>query len=53
MNICEVNINGKYKVVSRCDYAMEPFMYKIQNFLVKKTGGVPNHGKRGWQFLHD
>ena len=51
--ICEVNINGKYKVVSRCDYAMEPFMYKIQNFLVKKTGGAPNHGKRGWQFLHD
>lgn len=49
--ICEVNINGKYKVVSRCDYAMEPFMYKIQNFLVKKTGGAPNKGKRAWKFL--
>ena len=41
--VCEVNINGKYKLVSRCDYHMESFMYEIQNFLVKKTGGAPNH----------
>jgi hypothetical protein len=51
--ICEVNINGKYKIVSRCDMSMEPFMYKIQNSLVKKTGGAPNHGKRVWNFLRD
>ncbi len=51
--ICEANINGKYKLVSRCDYAMEPFMYKIQNFLVKKTGGAPHTGKRAWEFLRN
>lgn len=51
--ICEANINGKYKIVSRCDYAMEPFMYKIQNFLVKKTGGAPHTGKRAWEFLRN
>ncbi|MEE3312968.1 MAG: hypothetical protein VZR56_02290 [Treponema sp.] len=49
--ICEANINGEYKVVSRCDYSMEPFMYLIQNFLVKKTGGAPHTGKRAWEFL--
>jgi hypothetical protein len=49
--ICEANINGKYKVVSRCDYSMESFMSLIQNFLVKKTGGAPHQGKRTWEFL--
>ena len=49
--ICEVNINGKYQVVSRYDYSMESFMYKIQNLLVKKIGGVQNLGKRVWKFL--
>ena len=49
--ICEVNINGKYKVVSRCDYYMDSFMYKIQTFLVKKTGGAPHQGKQVWKSL--
>ena len=51
--VCEVNINGKYKLVSRCDYHMESFMYEIQNFLVKKTGGAPHTGKRAWEFLRN
>ena len=51
--ICEVNINGKYKVVSRCDYSMDSFMYKIHNFLVKKTGGAPHTGTRAWEFLRN
>lgn len=51
--ICEANINGKYKIVSRCDYSMDSFMYLIQNCLVKKTGGAPHTGKRVWEFLRN
>ncbi len=49
--VCEVNINGKYKVVSRDDYpSVDPFMVQIQQFLVRKTGGAPNRGKKAWRF---
>jgi hypothetical protein len=49
--VCEVNINGEYKVVMRYDYPSDdPFMVQIQQFLVRKTGGAPNQGKRAWRF---
>lgn len=51
--VCEVNIDGKYKVVSRWGPDYEPFIFEIHDFLVKKTGGVPNQGKRAWNLLQN
>ena len=49
--ILEINIDGKYKIVSRWWPPHEEFMFKIHEFLVKKAGGqaaINAQGKMVW-----
>ncbi|MBR5645950.1 MAG: hypothetical protein IKX23_04855 [Treponema sp.] len=51
--VCEVNIDGKYKIVSRWEGSKDLFIFLIHDFLIKKTGGAPHHGKQVWKFLRN